>query len=109
MAAVVRVKDPDEAIEVANDSLFGLGGNLWTRDIDRARSWRAASRPDRCSSTAWPPPTLACPSAASSERLRARAFGVRHPRVREYSDGLDWPRTGSAHARRPGRIAEYRE
>ncbi len=37
-AAVIRVKDADEAIRVANDTPFGLGANLWTRDIEAARS-----------------------------------------------------------------------
>jgi succinate-semialdehyde dehydrogenase/glutarate-semialdehyde dehydrogenase len=36
-AAVVRANDPEHAIALANDSRFGLGGNLWTRDIERAR------------------------------------------------------------------------
>lgn len=37
VAAVVRVKDANEAIKVANDTPFGLGANLWTRDINAAR------------------------------------------------------------------------
>jgi len=37
VAAVVRVKDADEAIVLANDTPFGLGANMWTRDIDAAR------------------------------------------------------------------------
>lgn len=41
VAAVIRVKDTDEAIEVANDTPFGLGANLWTRDIAAARSLAA--------------------------------------------------------------------
>lgn len=36
-AAVIRARDIDHAVALANDSQFGLGGNLWTRDIERAR------------------------------------------------------------------------
>jgi succinate-semialdehyde dehydrogenase/glutarate-semialdehyde dehydrogenase len=36
-AAVIRVKDTDEAIRLANATEFGLGAALWTRDLDRAR------------------------------------------------------------------------
>ncbi len=35
LAAVIRVRTEAEAIEVANDSEFGLGGSLWTGDIER--------------------------------------------------------------------------
>ncbi len=32
VAALVTVRDADEAVERANDTPYGLGGNLWTRD-----------------------------------------------------------------------------
>lgn len=37
VAAVIHARDTEHAIELANDSDFGLGGNLWTRDIERGR------------------------------------------------------------------------
>jgi acyl-CoA reductase-like NAD-dependent aldehyde dehydrogenase len=37
VAAVVRARDTEDAIRLANDSQYGLGGNLWTRNTERAR------------------------------------------------------------------------
>jgi succinate-semialdehyde dehydrogenase/glutarate-semialdehyde dehydrogenase len=37
VAALIRARDGAEAIELANQSIYGLGANLWTQDIERAR------------------------------------------------------------------------
>ena len=37
VAAITRVPDLDAAIHAANASQFGLSGNLWTKDIEKAR------------------------------------------------------------------------
>ena len=42
MAAILRVQDEAEAVRVANDTTFGLGGSVWTADA--ARGERVAAQ-----------------------------------------------------------------
>ncbi len=37
VAAIIRVKDQDEAVRVANDSIFGLGAAIFTQDTQKGR------------------------------------------------------------------------
>jgi acyl-CoA reductase-like NAD-dependent aldehyde dehydrogenase len=37
VAAITRVPDLDAAVRAANASQFGLSGNLWTKDVEKAR------------------------------------------------------------------------
>ncbi len=38
VSAIIPVEDADEAIAVANDSPFGLGGSVWSKDTTRAEA-----------------------------------------------------------------------
>ncbi|MAG32222.1 MAG: aldehyde dehydrogenase [Deltaproteobacteria bacterium] len=44
IVAIQKVRDEEEAIELANDSAYGLSGNVWTQDLDRGEALGARIR-----------------------------------------------------------------
>jgi acyl-CoA reductase-like NAD-dependent aldehyde dehydrogenase len=47
-AALMRARDADHAVELANDSRYGLGGNLWTRNLAQAERLAAQLESGNC-------------------------------------------------------------
>ncbi|MFT3806491.1 NAD-dependent succinate-semialdehyde dehydrogenase [Arenimonas sp.] len=48
VASVIRVKDEAEAVRVANDTVFGLGASVWTRDKARGEGVARRLRAGAC-------------------------------------------------------------
>jgi aldehyde dehydrogenase len=47
VVSVTTFKDDDEALEIANDTLYGLGAGIWTRDLNRAYRFGRAIKAGR--------------------------------------------------------------
>jgi len=47
-AAIIHARDVEHAIELANNSRYGLSSNLWTRDIEKARELAARIEAGGC-------------------------------------------------------------
>jgi aldehyde dehydrogenase len=71
VVSVTTFKDEDEALSIANDTLYGLGAGVWTRDGNRAYRFGRASRPAASGPTATTPIRPMRPSAATSSPASA--------------------------------------
>ncbi len=87
-AQVYVVRDDDEAVELANDSHFGLSGAIFTNDVDRAR--KLASRLETGSvwinTRSGTSPELPFGGVERSG-YGGRALRVRHQGIRQSEDG----------------------
>jgi hypothetical protein len=71
VASVTSFTDYDDAIGIANDTLYGLGAGVWSRDGNTANWAAAISRPAGCGPTAITPTRPMPRSAATSSPASA--------------------------------------
>ena len=121
VAPVVPVDSLDEAIELANSTRFGLGANVYTRDLATTVRCMREIRRARCGSTIRSPTTTPARSAGSNSRARPGAGpggpgGLPGDQARAHRDqhrvegvvvplrlGLVGPAVGSGRGARPRR------
>lgn len=48
VAAVIRARDEADALRIANDTVFGLGASVWTRDSARGDAFARSTRAGAC-------------------------------------------------------------
>ena len=86
---IVTVDSEEQALEMANDSQFGLGASIWTKDRAKGERMAGASSRGWCGSTTTPTPTARASARGRREGVRRRphALEVRVLRVRRHQAG----------------------
>jgi (Z)-2-((N-methylformamido)methylene)-5-hydroxybutyrolactone dehydrogenase len=49
--SVIKFKDEEDAVRIANEIAYGLGAGVWTQSVKRAHNMARVSRPGLCGST----------------------------------------------------------
>ena len=73
VVSVTQFNDFDDAMKIANDTLYGLGAGVWSRDSQTSSGPVGPSRPAGCGRTA----TTPTPRTRRSAATRARASAGR--------------------------------
>ena len=73
---VERFSTEEEAIAIANDSIYGLNAAVWSGDLPRAMRVASRIRPAPSSSTAWATSAGTTRSAATSRAASGESSGI---------------------------------
>jgi len=82
--AVTRFGSVEEAIALANDTVYGLGNSVWTKDIDKALRMTRALR----SGTVWVNTTIDGPPQMPFGGVKGSGYGRENGRagLEEYTE-----------------------
>ena len=72
--SIMTYRDEDDAVRIANGTIYGLAAAVWSADPDGPSGWRGGCGRDRWISTA-ARSTCLLPSAATSSRVMAGNWG----------------------------------
>ncbi len=92
VASVIRVKDSEDALRVANDTDFGLGSAIWTADVKRAKELAERVEAGLVFISGMVASDARLPFGGNQTiGFRPRAGVVRDQRVREHPDRVGGP------------------
>ena len=73
VVSVTTFKNEDEALEIANDTLYGLGAGVWSRDAKRVSEWAAVFK-----LVVFGPTATAYPAHAHLVDTNSQELAVKH-------------------------------